>query len=256
MTVSTITIDGVEKKLYKVLSGGKSITRGDYEWSLPAQNADGSWTPGNWHEESEAVICRCGLHTTWDPVGWCSKPDVEIYETEVDSIVDSQNNVANPKAVSKQCRLTSRVTDIVALAALHILLCGHHEIKEGHWFLSDSESAELYDSASAELYDSASAKLYGSASAKLYDSASAKLYDSASAELYDSASAELYDSASAELYDSASAELYDSAIVISTRYHHQSSTVTLFEQAVHVDRRGEKVVCRTVETTEIKGQLG
>ena len=58
MTVSTITIDGVEKKLYKVLSGGKSTTRGDYGWSLPAGVLSDATDEDI---ATAAMVCKCRL---------------------------------------------------------------------------------------------------------------------------------------------------------------------------------------------------
>ena len=52
-------------KLYKVLSAdGRSCHGGDFQWSLPTKNEDGSWTPGDWTLpiEGEVVPCENAYH--------------------------------------------------------------------------------------------------------------------------------------------------------------------------------------------------
>ena len=63
----------MEAPLYKVLAAGQSCDGGTHVWSLPAQSADGSWTPGDWHElpASQRVrTCASGFHLTTDPRAW------------------------------------------------------------------------------------------------------------------------------------------------------------------------------------------
>ena len=52
-------------KYYKVLGKhGRSCHGGNAEWSLPTQNDDGTWTPGEWMPEIEGELepCRNGYH--------------------------------------------------------------------------------------------------------------------------------------------------------------------------------------------------
>lgn len=56
-------------KLYKVLNeNGRSCNGGDLQWSLPTQNADGAWKPGDWMPEvtGDLVPCENGYHAAQD----------------------------------------------------------------------------------------------------------------------------------------------------------------------------------------------
>lgn len=58
-------------RLYKVLTrDGRAPFVPAYAWSLPTQAADGTWTPGAWHEEPAAELCAKGLHITAAPGQW------------------------------------------------------------------------------------------------------------------------------------------------------------------------------------------
>lgn len=49
--------------LKALTSSNRSPIHGDVEWSLPTQNADGSWTPGAWQSVKGPVTYRQnGLH--------------------------------------------------------------------------------------------------------------------------------------------------------------------------------------------------
>lgn len=56
--------------LYKVLTAdGHSPYITAYAWSLPTKNNDGSYTPGQWHEEPESALdAGRGLHVTPSPM--------------------------------------------------------------------------------------------------------------------------------------------------------------------------------------------
>ena len=64
---------GVTEALYKVLASGQSCDGGTHAWSLPTRTADGTWTPGAWHElpaSQRVETCRSGFHLTTDPRAW------------------------------------------------------------------------------------------------------------------------------------------------------------------------------------------
>lgn len=87
--------------LYKVLVNGKSCHGGDLEWSLPTQNADGTWTPGAWHEvEGEIVVCENGLHLTTQPYARWMEWNATVYEAEGagDSDSDDDDKIAYRRA--------------------------------------------------------------------------------------------------------------------------------------------------------------
>jgi hypothetical protein len=55
--------------LFKVLDAeGRSCNGGDLQWSLPTQNADGAWKPGDWMPEvtGDLVPCENGYHAAQD----------------------------------------------------------------------------------------------------------------------------------------------------------------------------------------------
>lgn len=95
-------------KYYKVLDKyGRSCHGGDAEWSLPTQNDDGTWTPGEWMPEIEGELkpCRNGYHvvTLEQLPDWLGE---RIFEVEPgDEIVHEDN-----KSVTRTCRLTRECT--------------------------------------------------------------------------------------------------------------------------------------------------
>jgi hypothetical protein len=76
----------MKKKYYKVLNVGNRSCNGgspDLVWSLPVQNPDGSWTPGEWMPEvkGKLELCANGYHLTDTEhlLGWLN---ATIYEAE------------------------------------------------------------------------------------------------------------------------------------------------------------------------------
>ena len=93
--------------MYKVLSAdGKSCNGGNAEWSLPTQNDDGSWCPGEWMPEidGELVPCKNGYHLCRRQDLLCWLGDA-IFEAEYSGeIVEGDD-----KIVVRQVRLLSRL---------------------------------------------------------------------------------------------------------------------------------------------------
>jgi len=95
-------------KYYKTLDkDGCSCHGGDAEWSLPTQNDDGTWTPGEWMPEVEGPLepCANGYHvvTLEQLPDWLGE---RIFEVEPgDEIVHEDN-----KSVTRTCRLTRECT--------------------------------------------------------------------------------------------------------------------------------------------------
>lgn len=73
-------------QLYKVLTAdGHSPYIVAYAWSLPTKNADGTWTPGAWHEEPPTVLdIGHGLHITPCPMDYWPRLDSVAYECEAE----------------------------------------------------------------------------------------------------------------------------------------------------------------------------
>ncbi len=95
-------------KYFKVLDeNGCSCHGGDAEWSLPTQNDDGTWTPGEWMPEVRGNLepCANGYHvvTLEQLPDWLGE---RIFEVEPgDEIVHEDN-----KSVTRTCRLTRECT--------------------------------------------------------------------------------------------------------------------------------------------------
>ena len=98
-----------ESTYYKVLVDGKSCHGGDLVWSLPTANADGTWTPGDWHEADGAVrVCARGLHLTTDPMRW-PKFGMQVFTAEGAGASDTEGD----KTAFQRARLLAPADDVV-----------------------------------------------------------------------------------------------------------------------------------------------
>lgn len=92
-------------KLYKVLVDGRSCHGGRMAWSLPTKGADGSWTPGGWHEVGgPVVLCRSGLHLTDSPAHWWLD-GATAYEVEAEGVVGDPDAMPDRKVAARRVRL-------------------------------------------------------------------------------------------------------------------------------------------------------
>lgn len=108
----------------KVLRSGASWHGGTHAWSLPTQNADGSWEPGAWTPPVPPRLCSTGYHLTNDPVAWwADAPDVIAYLAEYDGRVDDRGE---DKFSVERCRLLRPLNE-TELAAVGIYLTGEHD---------------------------------------------------------------------------------------------------------------------------------
>jgi hypothetical protein len=214
--------------MYKVLQNGASCHGGQLTWSLPTQNEDGSWTPGEWMRvDGTLIICQNALHLTDQPAAWY-QPEAQCWRTEYrGDTVGTIDGQWESKLGVREARLLAPV----AWEDVAVWTSGQHVLKSGIGRASDSATVEAY----------------GSATVEAYGSATVRAYDSATVEAYDSATVEAYGSATVRAYDSATVEAYGSATVISTPYHSASAEVALSHLAAHVDRRDGKLVLRSAE---------
>ena len=69
---------------YKLLDGnGGACNGGSGQWSLPTENADGTWTPGEWMPEvANPVLCVCGYHAV-DAAHLLGCRGAALYELEI-----------------------------------------------------------------------------------------------------------------------------------------------------------------------------
>lgn len=97
--------------LYKVLKeGGRAPFRDNYEWKLPTENPDGTWTPGEWMEAGGLIQpCSNGLHSF---SGTQSKRWMEqgsqLYEIEYEGPVQL-HAFNDPKWVGGKARLVRQI---------------------------------------------------------------------------------------------------------------------------------------------------
>lgn len=97
-------------RYFKVLNAeNRSCNGGNPElvWSLPVQNADGSWTPGAWMPVVEGVLALCanGYHLTDEKhlLGWLN---ATIYEAEPSTDMVKGDD----KIVCRSVRLLKRLS--------------------------------------------------------------------------------------------------------------------------------------------------
>jgi hypothetical protein len=210
------------KKLYKVIRGGQSYHGGGFTWSLPKGDE-----PGDWHEhEGPLVLCQSGLHLTWDAPAWW-EPGAEVYEVDAEGLGDSRDDGA--KVVARRVRLL-RIADP---GECRVVNAGVYEATSGTWRAYGSATVRASDSATVTAYDSATVTAYGSATVTAYGSATVRASDSATVTATGSATVR------ASGYATVTA--YGSATTVKPRYSH--AVVNLEDDAVLVDRTGERPVC-------------
>ena len=90
----------MEKKLYKILVGGKSCHRGNMKWSLPKGKKPGTWQT----VEGDLKICEKGLHLTTERFKWY-KWGCEVYEAEAKDIISWEAD----KCVARSVRLVKKI---------------------------------------------------------------------------------------------------------------------------------------------------
>ena len=111
---------------YKVLNAnGRSCNGGSMQWSLPTQNKDGSWTPGEWTPtiEGELVECWNGYHlATLEQLPlWLNE---RIFVAEVDG--DVLASADNDKWIARKVRLVRETAWDQRAALLFAADCAEH----------------------------------------------------------------------------------------------------------------------------------
>ncbi len=153
-----------------------------------------------------------------------------------------------------------------------ILRDGIHTVTTGRVFAYGSATVTATDSATVEAHDSATVRATGSATVRATDSATVEAHDSATVRATGSATVTAYDSATVEAHHSATVEAHHSATVTAydsaTVEAHHSATVratgsatvratgsatvntygcklvTVSDNAIEIDRRGDVVIVR------------
>ena len=183
--------------LYKVTGPeGRSCHGGALQWPLPTQDADGSWTPGDWQQVTgDLILCENALHLTDQPAGWY-QTDARCWRAEYrGETVGEIDGGWQSKIGVREARLVAPVE----WDAVGVWTSGQHTLRSGLGCATGSATVEATGSATVRATGSATVEATGSAT------------------------------------------------VISTRWHSNSAQVALSQMAAHVDRRGNRVVCRTAE---------
>ena len=154
---------------YKVLVDGKSCHGGDMEWSLPARDESGNWTPGKWHTvKGDLEICDRGLHVTTDITKWL-KPGCSAYRCAVKGIGSRRGD----KFVVRSVRLLEK-TELPAwwLQVEQFL----HSITKIKWFSNGRQNKgwkvfDTWSAARGAAWDAASDAAWDAASDAAWDAA-------------------------------------------------------------------------------------
>jgi hypothetical protein len=115
------------------------------QWSLPVQSADGTWTPGAWHEvEGEIVPCENGLHATALEHRYAAwhQWDSEHYELQFGDAVIEHGGDTERKYVGRRARLLRHIPheDLWLQVREYVA-----SLKDVRWFSNDGEIAPHWD---------------------------------------------------------------------------------------------------------------
>ena len=95
---------------YKVLVDGKACHGGTLDWSLPTDDGNGGYVPGNWHSVEPPIrCCQHGLHLTTDPLAWMTTGAM-VYRAEGDG---QRHADGSDKAAFQRARLLSPAPEII-----------------------------------------------------------------------------------------------------------------------------------------------
>jgi hypothetical protein len=173
------------KKLYKVLSGGKSPHVKNFVWSLPTQLKDGTWKPGKLHVDP---VGNLGFHLTCDPASWYC-PNMEVYEVEAGKIDDEYN--FGGTVVTHSCRLLRRL-DEEELFDLDIL-CERHRVESGKWLAIGDADVTAFGTAEVCARDRSMVTADNTAIVTALDNARVIASGSARVGVHDNATVDAYD---------------------------------------------------------------
>jgi len=162
---------------YKVLVDGKSCHGGDMEWSLPARDESGNWTPGKWHTvKGDLEICDRGLHVTTDITKWL-KPGCSAYRCAVKGIGSRRAD----KCVVRSVRLIEKIELPAWWLQVEQFL---HSITKIKWFSNGRQNKgwkvfDTRDAAGDAAWGAARGAAWGADWAAAWDAAGDAAWDAA-----------------------------------------------------------------------------
>jgi hypothetical protein len=190
--------------LYKVLRpDGHSTHGGNLAWSLPRQEPDGSWRPGEWHEVTGALeLCRNGLHLTDERGVWRDwiTADGVVWEAEVPKglpgeRVGTLDDASDRKIAVRRARLLRPMPEPDWWAAAKRFV--REDIPAVPWLQPDGNPDPSWRVFSAESWAAAGT----AAGAAAWDAAGAAAWDAA----WDAAGDAAWDAAGDAAWDAARA---------------------------------------------------
>ena len=201
------------KKYFKVLSADNLCCNGgstDLAWSLPVENPDGTWTPGEWMPEVQGDLefCANGYHLT-DTEHLLSWLNASVYEAE-----PSEEKLAgNDKIVCRSVRLLRKMHWSDRIARLFACDCAERTLPIFEKDYPDDkrprhavEVARLYADGKASESELAAARDAAT------DATWAAATDAARAAAWDAAWAAAWDAARAAAWAAARAAARDAAM--------------------------------------------
>jgi hypothetical protein len=170
------------RKIYKVLSGGRSPSMTDFVWSLPTQRKDGTWKPGKIHRDPKN---KPGFHLTWEPSSWYCE-DMEVYAVEAGEIEKEYDS--GGVVTTHTCRLLRRL-DADELFSLRILDgIRSSRTRSGQWLAIRNAVVGANGTAEISARDKSAVSAFGDVRVVAADNSKIKAYDTSVIHAYDNAS--------------------------------------------------------------------
>jgi hypothetical protein len=171
------------KKLYKVLSGGKSPHVENFVWSLPTQRKNGTWKPGKIHRDPKG---KPGFHLTWEPSSWCCE-DMEVYSVEAGEIEKEYD--LGGVVTTHTCRLLRRLNADELFSLRIIEGVRPRRIRSGQWLAIRDAAVDVGGIAEVSARDKSAVSAFGDAHVFAQDNSKIKAYDTSVVRAYDDVSA-------------------------------------------------------------------
>lgn len=122
----------------------------DVQLSLPVQNSDGTWTPGEWqcHNDQDrySSVRRHGFRVTHIPAFWW-RENSACYEVEFEELLSKFTE----SSLYSKVRLLRKLTE-QELAQYQILIGGEHTIRSGEVAVDGMAKVTLLGNAKAKIY--------------------------------------------------------------------------------------------------------
>ena len=226
----------MSQKFFKVILGGKSATRGEFEWNLPSANEDGSWTPGSWHSVEPPINAPCNaLHVTDKPREWW-RHGADCYAVETAGEESEYDPGMSKKGVEK-CRLLRKLTREELARDHNIVLVKDGEtakVVAGQICFADGNSTvEADGNSTVEADGNSTVRAYGNSTVRAYGNSTVRADGNSTVRADGNSTVEAYGNSTVNQFH---------------RYFKNESKVTVKGDAVCIDRRSGKPEIKVAET--------